>query len=343
MTPVFDIICIYSRFSVKLLFSFQPGRTLTNASDPVMKILSEIVPASHPQEVMGLKQISCHPISAPSSSDTYATLSSVVADTYDKQELSNIFDLMQKWPDTNAFHDPSAEVSSRSSHESWAIYLVQTTPFTNMHHLCGIQTLPYNDPFPESHSSPVYSASYASSSPERSMNDFQFALGSPAALPHKSSELPMVYLNKGQFYPITLHGVDSSACLTATRVKVSHCIKNMPKVLFPLRKDIRNYSVIFPLRAFFLVCGANMFYFCVAKRALPKCLSLPGSQLRQWLMPCWQPADRACAIQFVSMAVKWGWSGGQLSFVVLIENKKKQNKEGRRCGVFTALSLSIKS
>lgn len=164
-------------------------RILTNASDPVMKILSEIVPASHPQEVMGLKQITSLPISAPSSSDTYATLSSVVADNYDKQELSNIFDLMQKWPDTSAFHDPSAE------------------------------TLAYNDPFPESHSSPVYSASYASSSPEAPRNDFQFALGSPAALPHKSSELPMVYLNKGQFYPITLHGVDSSACLTATRVK----------------------------------------------------------------------------------------------------------------------------
>uniref|UniRef100_A0A096LZ62 Grainyhead like transcription factor 3 n=1 Tax=Poecilia formosa TaxID=48698 RepID=A0A096LZ62_POEFO len=128
-------------------------------------------------------------ISAPGSSDTYATLSSVVADTYDKQELSNIFDLMQKWPDNTAFADPSAE------------------------------TLPYSDPFPESHPSPVYSGSYASSSPERPRNDFQFALGSPAALPHKSSELPMVYLNKGQFYPITLQGVDSSACLTATKVK----------------------------------------------------------------------------------------------------------------------------
>uniref|UniRef100_A0A4W6F223 Grainyhead like transcription factor 3 n=1 Tax=Lates calcarifer TaxID=8187 RepID=A0A4W6F223_LATCA len=41
----------------------------------------------------------------------------------------------------------------------------------------------------------------------------------PPASPYKSSELPMVYLNKGQFYPITLQGVDSSACLTATKVK----------------------------------------------------------------------------------------------------------------------------
>lgn len=31
----------------------------------------------------------------------------------------------------------------------------------------------------------------------------------------------MVYLNKGQFYPITLHGVDSNVCLNSPKVKVS--------------------------------------------------------------------------------------------------------------------------
>lgn len=41
------------------------------------------------------------------------------------------------------------------------------------------------------------------------------------ASPYKSSEVPMVYLNKGQFYPITLHAVDSSMCLNVTKVKVS--------------------------------------------------------------------------------------------------------------------------
>lgn len=41
------------------------------------------------------------------------------------------------------------------------------------------------------------------------------------ASPYKSNEVPMVYLNKGQFYPITLHGVDSSVCLNITQVKVS--------------------------------------------------------------------------------------------------------------------------
>ncbi|KAM7403205.1 hypothetical protein PAMA_003907 [Pampus argenteus] len=156
----------------------------------VMKILSETIPTSHPQEILGSKHNTALPISAPISSDTYATLTSVVADTYDKQELNIIFDsLLQKWPESGAFPDPNTE------------------------------TLPYSDPFPEDQSSPVYSGSYTGSPPERYRNEFQFSLGAPSASPHKSSELPMVYLNKGQFYPITLQGVDNSACLNTTKVK----------------------------------------------------------------------------------------------------------------------------
>ncbi|XP_020498380.1 grainyhead-like protein 3 homolog [Labrus bergylta] len=158
-----------------------------DASANVMKILSEGVPSSHPQEVLGSKQNTSLPI--PTTSDTYATLTSVVSDTYDKQELNIIFDsLLQKWPESGAFPDHSTE------------------------------TLPYSDPFPEDQSSPVYSGSYTGSPHERFRSDFQFSLGAPLASTYKSSELPMVYLNKGQFYPITLQGVDS-ACLTATKVK----------------------------------------------------------------------------------------------------------------------------
>lgn len=40
------------------------------------------------------------------------------------------------------------------------------------------------------------------------------------ASPYKSNEVPMVYLNKGQFYPITLHGMDSGVCLNVSKVKV---------------------------------------------------------------------------------------------------------------------------
>uniref|UniRef100_A0A671VC71 Grainyhead like transcription factor 3 n=1 Tax=Sparus aurata TaxID=8175 RepID=A0A671VC71_SPAAU len=155
-----------------------------------MKILSESVPLNHPQDVLGSKHNTSLPISVPTTSDTYATLTSVVADTYDKQELNIIFDsLLQKWPEPGTFPDPNTE------------------------------TLSYSDHFPEDHSSPVYSGSYASSPPERLRNEFQFSLGAPLASPYKSNELPMVYLNKGQFYPITLHGVDSNACISATKVK----------------------------------------------------------------------------------------------------------------------------
>ncbi|KAK5857527.1 hypothetical protein PBY51_010767 [Eleginops maclovinus] len=165
-------------------------RCLTNdlvldGSANVMKILSESGTLSHHQEVLGSKQNISMPISVPTTSDTYATLTSVVSDTYDKQELNIIFDSLM----TGAFPDPHAE------------------------------TLPYSDPFPEDQPSPVYSGSYTGSPQERFRSDFQFTLGAPIASSYKSSELPMVYLNKGQFYPITLSGVDSSACLTATKVK----------------------------------------------------------------------------------------------------------------------------
>ncbi|CAN9502517.1 unnamed protein product [Ophioblennius macclurei] len=173
---------------------YKPERSLANAADlisletssNVMKILPETIPTSHHQEVLLSKQT----ISLPTPSDSYATLTSVVQDPFDKQELSNIFDsLLQKWPDTGAFPDPSTEA------------------------------LPYSDPFPENTSSSVYSGSYTNSPQERIRSEFQFSLGAPAASSCKSNELPMVYLNKGQFYPISLQGVDSSACLTATKVK----------------------------------------------------------------------------------------------------------------------------
>uniref|UniRef100_A0A8C1A3J5 Grainyhead-like transcription factor 3 n=1 Tax=Cyprinus carpio carpio TaxID=630221 RepID=A0A8C1A3J5_CYPCA len=67
--------------------------------------------------------------------------------------------------------------------------------------------------------SPVYSESYTNSPPDRYRNDFQFVLGSPQASQHKTTEIPLVYLNKGQFYPITLQGVDSTAGVSCSKVK----------------------------------------------------------------------------------------------------------------------------
>uniref|UniRef100_A0A7N6AKW5 Grh/CP2 DB domain-containing protein n=1 Tax=Anabas testudineus TaxID=64144 RepID=A0A7N6AKW5_ANATE len=186
-----------------------------------MKILTDSIPHSHHQEVLGSKQNAPLHISVPTTSDTYATLTSVVADSYDKQELNNIFDsLLQKWPETSAFPDPSTEVSRVSLFQKLSyVFFAPGSSLNSFSTLCACQTLPYSDPFPEDQSSPVYSGSYTDSPPERFRSEFQFSLGAPLAAPYKSTELPMVYLNKGQFYPITLQGVDNSACITATKVK----------------------------------------------------------------------------------------------------------------------------
>lgn len=72
----------------------------------------------------------------------------------------------------------------------------------------------------------MYSGSYTGSPPETYRSELQFSLGAPSASSYKSSELPMVYLNKGQFYPITLQGVDGSTGLTATKVKVRYYMRS---------------------------------------------------------------------------------------------------------------------
>nr|XP_046222375.1 grainyhead-like protein 3 homolog isoform X1 [Oncorhynchus gorbuscha] len=155
----------------------------------IMKLLSENISSNHPQEALELnsKLSSLCPPSVPQNPLPLTPS----ADTYHKQVINNIFDslLSQKWPTETAFPEATTE-----------------------------QTLPYSDPFAEQHS-PVYSDSYSKSPPERYRNTFQFILGAPQAMQHKSSELPMVYLNKGQFYPISLQGVDSSASLIPNKVK----------------------------------------------------------------------------------------------------------------------------
>ncbi|TRY99321.1 hypothetical protein DNTS_029687 [Danionella cerebrum] len=116
------------------------------------------------------------------------------ADSYEKQvNLNNIFDSLmpqssqKSWPSEQSFLEVTPEQP-----------LSQSIEF-------GGQT------------SPVYSDSY--SSPSRYRNDFQFILGAPQASQHKTTEIPMVYLNKGQFYPITLQGVDSTAGVPCSKVK----------------------------------------------------------------------------------------------------------------------------
>ncbi|XP_052000862.1 grainyhead-like protein 3 homolog [Xyrauchen texanus] len=119
---------------------------------------------------------------------------SYTGDGYEKQVINNIFD----------------SLLFTASQKSWQPDQTYSEP--------NPEPLAYSSTF-VGQASPVYADSYSNSPPERYRNDFQFVLGAPQASQHKTTEIPMVYLNKGQFYPITLQGVDSSAGVSCTKVK----------------------------------------------------------------------------------------------------------------------------
>ncbi|XP_067098714.1 LOW QUALITY PROTEIN: grainyhead-like protein 3 homolog [Osmerus mordax] len=157
----------------------------------IMKLLSENVSSHGHQEPM------CHAPkpgpALPPSSESYTTLTASAGgatgvDSYDKLVINNIFDsLLQKWPGEAAFSDTAVQI-------------------------------PYSTHF-SPQDSPIYSDTYSHSPPERYSQEFQFTLGAAQASQHKSSQLPMVVPTKGQFYPITLQGVESSTGLVVSKVK----------------------------------------------------------------------------------------------------------------------------
>lgn len=153
----------------------------------IMKLLTNNISSSQmqPQEVLDLnRKLSplCPPKQSSPPPQTY--IQPTVTESYDKQVINTIFDslLQTAYPGTT-----EAPVS-------------------------------YSDPF-VGQSSPVYSESYTNSPSERIRSDFQFMLGAPQASQNKTTEMPMVYLNKGQFYPISLLGMDSSTGHAPARVK----------------------------------------------------------------------------------------------------------------------------
>ncbi|KAL7980509.1 hypothetical protein Chor_001663 [Crotalus horridus] len=54
--------------------------------------------------------------------------------------------------------------------------------------------------------------------------DFEYTLGSPKAIHIKSGDSPMAYLNKGQFYPVTLRTVGDAKCLHLSSNKVKSVV-----------------------------------------------------------------------------------------------------------------------
>ncbi|KAL2098457.1 hypothetical protein ACEWY4_004937 [Coilia grayii] len=151
----------------------------------IMKLLTNNISASQPQEVLDLNR-KLSPLCPPKQTTSQTYIQPSVTESYDKQVINTIFDSLLQTG-----------------------YPAATTE---------AQTVAYSDPF-VGQSSPVYSESYTNSPPERFRNDFQFVLGAPKASQHKTTEMPMVYLNKGQFYPITLLGTEASAGQSMGRVK----------------------------------------------------------------------------------------------------------------------------
>ncbi|XP_056623882.1 grainyhead-like protein 3 homolog [Triplophysa dalaica] len=158
----------------------------------------ERTPNSSPPELATLEnaqimKLLSDNISISQSKQALPGTDSYSGENYDKQVINNIFDSIllsaqKPWHSDQAYADANQES------------LAFSTPFAGQ-------------------TSPVYSDSYSNSPPERYRNDFQFVLGSPQASHHKTTEIPMVYLNKGQFYPITLQGVDSTAGVSCSKVK----------------------------------------------------------------------------------------------------------------------------
>ncbi|XP_062863898.1 grainyhead-like protein 3 homolog [Trichomycterus rosablanca] len=169
--------------------AFKPMDRTSNGSSPelttlqnthIMKLLSENISSNQLQVT---KQMS------PGGT---SYVQAVAGDSYDKQVINNIFD----------------SLLTNSNQKLWS-----SDAYTDN----NTEALGYND-F-AGHSSPDYSDSYSNSPPETFRNDFQFILGAPQAFQTKTTELPMVYLNKGQFYPITLQGVEKSAGIPCSKVK----------------------------------------------------------------------------------------------------------------------------
>ncbi|XP_017332286.1 grainyhead-like protein 3 homolog [Ictalurus punctatus] len=172
--------------------AFKPMDRTPNGSSPeltplqnshLMKLVSESICTTQSQVA---KQIS-------PSNNNY--IQAVAVDNYEKQAINNIFDSLML----------------NATHKMWP----SDTPYPE----ASTEPLGYNTEF-VGHPSPDYSDSYSNSPPERySQNDFQFILGAPQASQNKATEIPLVYLNKGQFYPITLQGVDNRSGIPCTKVK----------------------------------------------------------------------------------------------------------------------------
>ncbi|XP_026887328.2 grainyhead-like protein 3 homolog isoform X2 [Electrophorus electricus] len=158
---------------------FKQMERTSNGSSPELTTLEN---SAHIMKMLS-ESISADQVAKQASPCNNGYIRTGAGDSYDKQVINNIFDSLL----LNTPQKPWQPEASFSSTE----------------------VLGYSSEF-VGHPSPVYSDSYSTSSPERYRNDFQFILGAPQASQNRNTEMSMVYLNKGQFYPITLQGIESS-------------------------------------------------------------------------------------------------------------------------------------
>ncbi|GAB0199382.1 grainyhead-like protein 3 [Grus japonensis] len=187
---------------------YDPEITSFDGSAHLMKLLSENVSMTQeycePQKKNGLSLEgvpTSHKLAMlpPGTSKLDATPENYMVppgDVYDNSSLNSLFETIpvappqQRWqPDSTFKEDPQ-------------------------------ESLLFSDilkPQPE----PPCPESYATDSVK---SDFEYTLGSPKAIHIKSGDSPMAYLNKGQFYPITLRTAGDSKCLHLSSNKVKSVV-----------------------------------------------------------------------------------------------------------------------
>ncbi|XP_034762104.2 grainyhead-like protein 3 homolog isoform X1 [Acipenser ruthenus] len=175
--------------SIKRMGGNTPDLMTLESSPHLMKFLAENISAS--PEVLDHNKRN-QPLSASKQDPHHDDFMGPTSEVYDKNILSSIFDSIilppqQKWTAESTFKETE------------------------------IEPLPCEDLYHEP-TAPVYSEPYTQATAGSS--DFEYLLGSPKTLLGKSGDVPMAYLNKGQFYPITLRATGADKCLNLSSTKV---------------------------------------------------------------------------------------------------------------------------
>uniref|UniRef100_A0A8D0HER3 Grainyhead like transcription factor 3 n=1 Tax=Sphenodon punctatus TaxID=8508 RepID=A0A8D0HER3_SPHPU len=187
---------------------YEPESSSFESSAHLMKLLAENIsvnqeyPDPHKKNSMHLEGIpAAHkptvlPVSTSKLETNPENYMITTGDMYDNSSLNSLFETIhvapaqQRWqPDSTFKEDPQ-------------------------------ESLIFNDILKSQEEVPC-SEGYAA---DGSKSDFEYMLGSPKAIHIKSGDSPMAYLNKGQFYPVTLRMSGDGKCLHLSSSKVKSVV-----------------------------------------------------------------------------------------------------------------------